>query len=151
MNDEKFLKTIELLIEKNDEIPVIVEGKRDLISLRKVGLKGQIIIFNNGKKIIEFTEEIIENYREIIILFDRDRKGKLLTETISRILSSRGIHVILEFREMIFNYSEAKSIEEIYTYYENSLERKINGKRWKNDSFGYRRNSPYSRNRNNGR
>ena len=27
MNDEKFLKTIELLIEKNDEIPVIVEGK----------------------------------------------------------------------------------------------------------------------------
>lgn len=129
MNDEKFLCVIESLVEKNENIPVIVEGIRDRRALRKIGLSGEIIVFNSGESISDFSERISKYYTEVILLFDNDKRGGYLTKTVASILTSRGVKVILEFREMIFSFSEMKGVEEIFTQYQESLERKINGKR----------------------
>ncbi|MCI4434086.1 MAG: hypothetical protein JHC29_01260 [Thermoplasmata archaeon] len=129
MNDEKFLSLLDSLIEINENTPVIVEGIRDEKALRKIGLKGKIIIFNRGKSLYDFSEIISNLYNEVIILFDNDRRGRYLTRYVSRILESKGVRVNLEYRDFIFSMLEMKGIEEISTFYEESIERRINGKR----------------------
>ncbi|MGC9137623.1 MAG: toprim domain-containing protein [Thermoplasmata archaeon] len=129
MNDDRFLSLVDSLIEKNEYVPVIVEGIRDERSLRLIGLNGVIIIYNRGETLNEFSDRISRMYSEVIILFDNDRRGRYLTKSVKGLLESRGVKVDIAYRELIFTLLEIKGIEELFTFYEESLDRKINGKR----------------------
>jgi len=88
------------LDEVNKRFPVIVEGKKDVIALRKLGLTGEIIILHGGRNLYEFCEEIMENFSNVVILLDWDPKGETLFKTIGRYL--RGYwEEFSAFREVI--------------------------------------------------
>jgi 5S rRNA maturation endonuclease (ribonuclease M5) len=80
---ERLREVLELLEDANRRVPVIVEGKRDAHALRKLGLKGEILILHNGKGLYEFCEEIAERFRKVIVLFDWDNKGESLCRTVT--------------------------------------------------------------------
>ena len=84
---ERLREVLEALHEVNKRVPVIVEGKRDMIALRKLGLVGEIITLHRGKGLYDFCEEIAERFTKVVILLDWDEKGESLTRTLSENLT----------------------------------------------------------------
>lgn len=61
---------------------VVVEGKKDGNALRKVGFNGEILVYNNFIGIINLVDYLSRKGRKVILLLDRDKKGKALTSKI---------------------------------------------------------------------
>ena len=80
---ERLRIVFQALYEINKRIPVIVEGKKDVSALRKIGLVGEIITLHGGSGIYEFCEDIAERFHRVILLTDWDNKGEHLYKTIS--------------------------------------------------------------------
>ncbi len=72
---ERLHEVIEALCEVNKHFPVVVEGKKDLQSLRKLGLSGEIIPLHSGKGLYDFSEELAERFSKVVLLLDWDAKG----------------------------------------------------------------------------
>jgi 5S rRNA maturation endonuclease (ribonuclease M5) len=69
--------------EANRNIPMIVEGRRDVNALRKLGFTGEIIALHSGKSIYEFCEDLTRKYERVILLMDWDEKGEKLFNTLA--------------------------------------------------------------------
>jgi len=67
---------------------VVVEGKRDSIALKKLGYSGKILEFHKFGGMIDFTDSVAK-YKNLIILFDRDKKGRRLTGKTIKLLQRR--------------------------------------------------------------
>jgi 5S rRNA maturation endonuclease (ribonuclease M5) len=72
----------------NDEIPVIVEGRRDVAALRRLGLKGAILTLHCGQTVAAFGEQIARRFPSVILLLDWDRRGRLLHAQLTRHLEA---------------------------------------------------------------
>jgi len=83
---ERLREVFEALCEVNKRFPVIVEGKKDAIALKKLGLAGDIIILHNGKNLYDFCEDILERFSRVVILLDWDTKGETLYKSIGKTL-----------------------------------------------------------------
>jgi len=67
---------------------VAVEGKRDSIALKKLGYVGKILEFHRFGGMVNFTDSVAK-YKNLIILFDRDKKGRELTGKTIQLLQRR--------------------------------------------------------------
>ena len=67
---------------------VVVEGKRDFNALRKLGYHGKILEFHKFGGINNFADSVAK-YKKIILLFDRDKKGRYLTGKTIQLLQRR--------------------------------------------------------------
>ena len=130
MNLEESLEMIERAIgdlrEINRDIPVIVEGEKDESALRKLGLEGTIIVIQRGRRISTLCDFIAENYREIIVLTDWDRKGWQLYRKIEKNLKGR-TRCINDYRLILAKYSMVKDVESIPSFL-NSMKEKLGRK-----------------------
>ncbi len=114
---EKLNRIIEELKTLNCSIPIIVEGERDVKTLRNLGLKGDILKINTGRTVVEFADMVANKYKEVILLMDWDRKGWELTERLNRLLEGYNIHIHHEFRDVfIKKVPHIKSVEELYFF-----------------------------------
>lgn len=93
-------EVMDTLYEKNKKVPVIVEGKKDAMALRELGLVGQIITLHKGNNLYEFCEDMHERFDKVIVLVDWDAEGERLNKILNRHL-----HGIWEeysgFRELL--------------------------------------------------
>ena len=80
---ERLKIVFQALYEVNKRIPVIVEGKKDISALRKIGLVGEIIALHGGMGIYEFCEDISERFHRVVLLTDWDNKGEHLYKTVA--------------------------------------------------------------------
>lgn len=67
---------------------VVVEGKRDSIALKKLGYSGKVLEFHRFGGMIDFTDSV-SKYKNLILLFDRDKKGRRLTGKTIKLLQRR--------------------------------------------------------------
>jgi len=67
---------------------VVVEGKRDSIALKKLGYSGKVLEFHRFGGMIDFTDSV-SKYENLILLFDRDKKGRTLTWKTIKLLQRR--------------------------------------------------------------
>jgi 5S rRNA maturation endonuclease (ribonuclease M5) len=111
------------LIEENKKIPIVVEGDKDVFSLRKLGVTGEIITTNSGLSIIDFCDKIAKDYKEIILLTDWDRKGGFICYTIQRNLQGR-VKCNLYYRELFAIKAMTKTVEGLYSWF-NTIKEKI--------------------------
>lgn len=81
---ERLREVFETLYEANKSFPVIVEGKKDAIALKRLGLAGEIITLHRGKGLYDFCEDIAERFVKVIILLDWDTRGERLCKSISK-------------------------------------------------------------------
>ncbi len=95
---------------------VVVEGKRDSLALRKLGFKGQVLEFHRFNGMINFTDSVAK-YPRIIILFDRDKKGRVLTGRTLQLLQRR-TKVDLTFKRKLRLITKGKImfIEQLVSY-----------------------------------
>jgi len=82
------LKNFVLQLNSKKDSVVVVEGKRDSNALRKIGYSGKVLEFHKFKGMIDFTDYAAK-YENIIILFDRDRRGRHLTGKTIQLLQRR--------------------------------------------------------------
>ena len=110
------LRNFVFQLNESEESIVIVEGKRDTIALRKIGFSGKILEFHKFGGMINFTDSV-SRYKNLIILFDRDRKGRHLTEKTIQLLQRR-TKIDLTFKRRLQEIAKGKIkfIEQLVCY-----------------------------------
>ena len=95
---------------------VIVEGKRDVSALKKLGFEGKIIEFYKFDGMVNFADSVAR-YGKLIILFDRDKKGRYLTRKTIELLQRR-TKIDLSFKRKLAAITKGKIvfIEQLVCY-----------------------------------
>jgi 2,5-diamino-6-(ribosylamino)-4(3H)-pyrimidinone 5'-phosphate reductase len=127
--EEKILQILKYLAEESAKgTPIIVEGKKDIETLRILDVEGTIIAAKTGGKTLLDTISEIEKTRkkEIILLLDFDRRGKELTKRLKQHLEKTEIKTNLTFWLNLSSIisKEVKDIEGLASYME-TLKSKI--------------------------
>ncbi len=110
------LKNFIFQLNSMEDSVVVVEGKRDSIALKKLGYLGKILEFHRFGGIVNFTDSVAK-YKNIIILFDRDKKGRYLTGKTIQLLQRR-TKVDLSFKRKLREITKGKImfIEQLVCY-----------------------------------
>jgi 5S rRNA maturation endonuclease (ribonuclease M5) len=110
------LKKFILQLNEMKDAVVIVEGKRDSQALTKLGFSGKVLEFYKFKGMIDFTDSV-SKYERLIILFDRDKKGRTLTEKTIQLLQRR-TNIDLSFKRKLQEITKGKIkfIEQLVCY-----------------------------------
>lgn len=110
--EEIALKVREFIESLNNECKagaiVIVEGRKDEIALREIGFKGEILVYNNFKGIVNFVDYVSRKGRKVILLLDRDRKGRSLTSKILKKLEILCPHDSLNYKKKFVKITHGK-------------------------------------------
>jgi 5S rRNA maturation endonuclease (ribonuclease M5) len=95
---------------------VVVEGKRDSNALRRIGYQGEILEFHRFGGMVNFADSVAD-YQRLIILFDRDKKGRTLTGKTIQLLQRR-TKVDLTFKRKLRIITKGKImfIEQLVSY-----------------------------------
>lgn len=98
------------------ESVVVVEGKRDSVALKKLGYSGKVLEFHRFGGMVNFTDSV-SKYKRLIILFDRDKKGRRLTGKTIQLLQRR-TKVDLSFKRKLRIITKGKImfIEQLVCY-----------------------------------
>ena len=81
-----------LSIRGEKGIPIVVEGRKDSLTLRKLGVNGKIICIKSSTKVLMDILDDIES-REVVLFVDFDDSGVSLARNITQYLEGRGIKV----------------------------------------------------------
>ena len=106
---------ISQLNSKTDSI-VVVEGKRDSVALKKIGFTGKVLEFHRYKGMIDFADSV-SKYNNLIVLLDRDKKGRYLTGKIITLLQRR-VKIDLSYKRKLRQITKGKImfIEQLVCY-----------------------------------
>jgi len=120
---ERILKLLERLEEQSSKgTPIVVEGRNDIQTLYRLGITGDIILAKtSGKSFLDVLSEIEKKEkREVILLFDFDRRGKEWTRRLASCLEGMKITPNLLFWRMLLGLvgRDVKDIEGLATYLE---------------------------------
>jgi 5S rRNA maturation endonuclease (ribonuclease M5) len=88
---------------------VIVEGKNDVITLSKLGVKHIYPI--KGKRFYDIVEDL-EYSKLCILLLDLDKQGEKIFQKLKALLQKEGIPVEISFREYLKKF-DIKEIENL--------------------------------------
>jgi len=115
-NKELFKKSL----EKTKSYLIIVEGKKDKLSLEKIGFEHIFVLNESGKSLYEKIEQIEEQAgkKKICILTDFDKKGKKLYLLLKAELSKRKVHLDNTFRGILLKL-KISHIEGLAKFLEN--------------------------------
>jgi 5S rRNA maturation endonuclease (ribonuclease M5) len=96
---------------------IIVEGKRDILSLKRLGIEGNFELATRHP-LFNFSERIARLGSEVIILTDWDRRGDLLAVKLSEYFNNFGLKPELQIRKKLklMCQKEIKDVESLYTY-----------------------------------
>ena len=110
------LKNFIFQLNSTKDSVVVVEGKRDSIALKKLGYSGKILEFHRFGGMIDFADSV-SKYKRLIILFDRDKKGRTLTGKTIQLLQRR-TKIDLSFKKKLREITKGKImfIEQLVCY-----------------------------------
>ena len=96
---------------------IIVEGRRDELSLRSLGLTGPVIMASR-RPALDLAEDAARSFSKIILLTDWDEKGEEMARNIERHLRSAGSRPDGEIRSRIKKLvkKEIKDVESLSPY-----------------------------------
>ena len=118
VTEQEILELKKFVSELNsiEKSVVIVEGKRDSNALRKLGFSGKVLEYHRFAGMIDFTDSVAK-YDRLIILFDRDKKGRTLTGKTIQLLQRR-TNVDLSFKRKLRMITKGKImfVEQLVSY-----------------------------------
>jgi 2,5-diamino-6-(ribosylamino)-4(3H)-pyrimidinone 5'-phosphate reductase len=121
--EEKIQQLLERLIEESARgTPIIVEGKKDIETLRTLGIQGKIVSAKTGgKSRLDVISEVEKTEaHEVILLLDFDRRGKEWSKILKEHLERARIRPNLKFWNELQGLvsKEVKDIEGLTSYVE---------------------------------
>lgn len=129
MDDEErfdnLLHVLDELREANEQTPIVVEGSRDVASLRLLGLTGHIIPLHSGEPLFQVAEAIAGQADEVILLTDWDTKGQSLFDQLRAALAANGVRCDGKFRDDLRHSIRPtlKDVESLAGHVQRNLER----------------------------
>ncbi len=96
--EEKAIDALKTLNEESASgTPILVEGRKDVATLRELGVRGPIFtVKTGGKSFLDITSELEEqNPAKVVLMLDFDRRGKQGTNRLKRNLEKTGIKIDL--------------------------------------------------------
>lgn len=135
---EDLKRVLEDLVDRNQDVPIIVEGPRDRKSLRALDLQGEIISLNRGMSVFALCESLARRHRGAIILTDWDAKGGRLARQLRDALSANGIRYDDTLRARLTHLcrKDIKDVESLHAFVKSieakahSRDRAKPSKRW---------------------
>jgi 5S rRNA maturation endonuclease (ribonuclease M5) len=117
---EKLEKVLQELEELSDEVPIVVEGARDIAALKRLGIRKNVTALNTGKSVFSFCEDLSKTSNEAVILTDWDRRGGRLARMLKEALQANGVKADDKLRTqiVILSKKEIKDIESLPTFIE---------------------------------
>ncbi|VVB91619.1 Ribonuclease M5 [uncultured archaeon] len=96
---------------------IVVEGRRDVASLRSLGINGEIRLASQ-QPLLEFTEQLSKSGKKIIVLTDWDKRGGMMARKIIDDLLFYGIVANTDIRSRIgiLVRKSIKDIESLNSY-----------------------------------
>jgi 2,5-diamino-6-(ribosylamino)-4(3H)-pyrimidinone 5'-phosphate reductase len=127
--EERLLQVLASLAEQTGKgIPIVVEGKNDVETLKMLGIEGiTISAKTGGKSLLDVVSEVEKlGVQEAILLFDFDRRGREWTKRVKLHLEKVGITPNLTFWSELLTLvgRDVKDIEGLASYVE-TLKSKI--------------------------
>jgi len=112
-------KILERIASAGDDSVIIVEGRRDEESLRRLGITGKIYKLKSSRIGLREVPAILGPYREAIILTDFDREGEELAIRIQRELAPLKIRTNNSLWNQLRGLvsSDIKSVEDLADYF----------------------------------
>ena len=106
------------LVESSRSAPVIVEGEKDAVALRRLGVEGEILVVNAGLPLINFCEKVARRHRTAVIMTDWDAKGGTLCRRLQEGLEACGARADTELRKKIavLCRKDVKDVEGVPNY-----------------------------------
>ena len=103
-NEKELIEIIKNLDSKYENLLIVVEGKRDVLGLKNLGVKAPIVKTQSRLSRIDMAENIAKKAGkdgQVLILTDYDKEGKDLCRFIERQLELSGTKVLKRERRMI--------------------------------------------------
>lgn len=99
-NERTLINLIQELDDQYQDLFVIVEGKRDELVLRSLGLKAPIIKTQSGMPREQFLEHLVTEIGDgqVLIMTDFDDEGKALCSFIEREFELKRVKVLRRLR-----------------------------------------------------
>jgi len=115
---EGVIDLLEKIKKEDKNIPVIVEGRKDMKALRSLGIERKIIKIKKGKSIFRIIEKLRKDHDKVIILTDWDSSGGKLCYKIKKACKSNDIKYDIEYRKQMIKFlkKEVKDVESIPTF-----------------------------------
>jgi len=115
---ERLWKILERIASAGRDSVIIVEGRRDEESLRRLGIMGNIYKLKSSRIGFQEFPAIMGGYREAIILTDFDREGEELVVRVQRELAPLRIRIDCSLWNQLRGLvsSDIKSIEDLADY-----------------------------------
>jgi len=106
------------LEDLSQSTPIIVEGKKDVEALKRLGITKNVHHLNRGESVFNFCEDLSRRTRSLIILTDWDRKGGMLARMLKEACRANELEANLEIRAklVILSKKEVKDIESMPTF-----------------------------------
>lgn len=102
MDPRETLDTLEETLKEMDQaskiMPIIVEGLKDRMALRSLGVNGNIIVLNDGGSILATCEKLARQWSAAIIFTDWDQKGGELAHALADALGALEVSYDTEYR-----------------------------------------------------
>ncbi len=119
---EKKLESIELIINEllqyaEQDVVIIVEGIKDVRSLKRLGIDGHFELATH-RSLLDFCEQIAREHDSVLILTDWDRRGDILENKLVRIFRSLDIDPDVKLRKKLSSLVKAdiKDVEGLASY-----------------------------------
>jgi 5S rRNA maturation endonuclease (ribonuclease M5) len=108
-------RTLDEIIQLNETAPVVVEGKRDVAALRRLGLQGKVLTINGPGSLLSFCDRLAEEHPEAILLMDWDRTGGQIMRVLRDNLKGR-VRTHHRLRKNLAIYAEVHDVESLPNY-----------------------------------
>jgi 5S rRNA maturation endonuclease (ribonuclease M5) len=124
---EQLEKVIDDLEDASNQEPIIVEGKRDVLALKLLGITTNVVSMNKGISIFSLAESMSRKHRQVIVLTDWDRRGGQLARMLKDAFVANGVVVNDSFRAhiVILSKKEIKDIESLPGFIERLRAHKV--------------------------
>lgn len=98
---------------------ILVEGKRDVESLFRLGITGEIIM-TSQKQVLHIADHLAQSGREVIILTDWDERGEEVARLITTYMESNGVRPDNKLRENLGQLirRDIKDVENLFRFVE---------------------------------
>jgi 5S rRNA maturation endonuclease (ribonuclease M5) len=127
--EERILQILDALVEEAAKgTPIIVEGKKDVETLRAFGVEGTVIsVKTGGKSFLDVISEIEQTgVPEVVLFLDFDRRGKEGTKRLKQNLERAKIKPNVKFwRELSALLGKEIQCVESLTAYMETLKSRI--------------------------
>jgi len=113
-------KVLDELKELSQDALVIVEGRRDVHALKRLGITKNVRALHEGSSIMAFCESVAREHVRAIILTDWDKRGGRLARNLKDGLEANGVATVEKIRTqiVILSKKEVKDVEGLPTFIE---------------------------------